>query len=160
MITLLPDSTAVYRILFAGGDDWLHNLQRLKTILCAQVKLLSCQCPCEEYNNHLGIVFLLRTFAIPWRLVARCCAAYAYFYVFRMVLSTCSPYMRSLFSSIPSSQHPIIFIKDIEVGKGNCLHDSYKALITHPLDRAESRKVAKSKSCFCTRKTCHFFLNT
>jgi len=32
----------------------------------------------------------------------------------RMVLSTCSPYFRSLFASVPSHQHPVIFVRDIE----------------------------------------------
>jgi len=36
------------------------------------------------------------------------------FYAHRMVLSTCSPYLRTLFSSIPANQYPVIFIKDIE----------------------------------------------
>jgi len=32
----------------------------------------------------------------------------------RMVLSTCSPYFRSLFASVPSHQHPVIFVRDVE----------------------------------------------
>jgi len=32
----------------------------------------------------------------------------------RMVLSTCSPYFRSLFSSVPRWQHPILFLKDVD----------------------------------------------
>ena len=38
---------------------------------------------------------------------------------FRMVLSTCSPYFRTLFSSVPHNQHPVIFVKDIEVDDVN-----------------------------------------
>ncbi|XP_023327290.1 protein abrupt [Eurytemora carolleeae] len=38
------------------------------------------------------------------------------FYAHRMVLSTCSPYFRTLFSSVPHNQHPVIFVKDIEDG--------------------------------------------
>lgn len=33
----------------------------------------------------------------------------------RMVLSTCSPYFRSLFSSVPRYHHPIVFLKDVDV---------------------------------------------
>jgi len=36
------------------------------------------------------------------------------FYAHRMVLSTCSPYFRSLFSGLPHNQHPVIFIRDIQ----------------------------------------------
>lgn len=32
----------------------------------------------------------------------------------RMVLSTCSPYFRSLFASVPCHQHPVIFVRDVE----------------------------------------------
>jgi len=34
----------------------------------------------------------------------------------RMILSTCSPYFRSLFASVPRHQHPVIVIKDMEDG--------------------------------------------
>lgn len=32
----------------------------------------------------------------------------------RMILSTCSPYFRSLFASVPGNQHPVIFVRDVE----------------------------------------------
>lgn len=34
----------------------------------------------------------------------------------RMILSTCSPYFRSLFASVPRHQHPVIVIRDMEDG--------------------------------------------
>lgn len=34
----------------------------------------------------------------------------------RMILSTCSPYFRSLFASVPQHQHPVIFVRDLEPG--------------------------------------------
>jgi hypothetical protein len=32
-----------------------------------------------------------------------------------MVLSTCSPYFRSLFATVPPHLHPVVFLKDVEV---------------------------------------------
>jgi hypothetical protein len=32
-----------------------------------------------------------------------------------MVLSTCSPYFRSLFATVPQHLHPVVFLKDVEV---------------------------------------------
>ena len=32
-----------------------------------------------------------------------------------MVLSTCSPYFRSLFATVPHHLHPVVFLKDVEV---------------------------------------------
>jgi len=34
----------------------------------------------------------------------------------RMILSTCSPYFRSLFSTVPRNQHPVIFVRDVDDG--------------------------------------------
>ena len=85
-----------------------------KAVICTKVKIM-----CEEFllkwnDYHSSFSQMMSSLCLSQEMVDCSISAGSKTYsVHRMVLSTCSPYFRSLFAGVAPHQHPVIVISEV-----------------------------------------------